>query len=325
MPAGALHLMTAANYPTCLAHILRHEGGWANHPNDPGGATMRGVIQRVYDGYRDLNKLSRRSVRMIEDRELQEIYRKQYWNAIRGDELPVGIDLVVFDQAVNSGPVQSAKWLQRALGVTADGHIGAATLDALLQNGAHEAIVNHMCDQRLTFLKSLRGGALWKTFGVGWARRVADVRMHGVAMAKQAFAAAPASVPMPEPRPTDGYMPVEAVPHVPATPPLVPETEPYVPPVTAAPHVMEAAPGSAKAPAPAAVESQAKDPSSWGTVVLMATTAVAAVTRAVGEFFEAIKPVISDPVFLFILFALGIGGGGYVLYKRREKIKMGLG
>lgn len=308
--------MTAANYPTCLSHILRHEGGWANHPKDPGGATMKGVIQRVYDGYRDLKGLSRRSVRMIEDHELQEIYRKQYWNAIRGDELPIGVDLVVFDQAVNSGPVQSGKWLQRALGVTADGHIGAATLDALLQNGAHEAIVNHMCDQRLTFLRGLQGGALWKSFGVGWNRRVADVRMHGVAMAKKAFAEAPAPVPMPEPRPTDGYMPVEAQPHIPAPLP-VPQIEP--------PPVSEAVPGAAKAPPPPPVDSQTKDPSSWGTLVMMITSAVTAITTALGAVFEAIKPVISDPVFLTIIFSLGIGAGVFVLYKRREKIKLGMG
>lgn len=303
--------MSAANYATCLAHILRHEGGWANHPKDPGGATMRGVIQRVYDGYRDLKGLSRRSVRLIENHELQEIYRKQYWNAIRGDELPVGVDLVVFDQAVNSGPVQSAKWLQRALGVTADGHIGAGTLDALLQNGAHEAIVNHMCDQRLTFLKNLRGGSLWKTFGKGWSTRVADVRMHGTSMAKAAFTEA--HVPMPEPRPTEGYKPVEAEPHIPAPVP-VPPLEP-----------VEAVPGSAKAPAPEPVDSAKKDPIIWVTIGTTIASTVAAATRALGEFFEAIKPVISDPVFLTILFALGLGGGGYVIYKRRQKINEGLG
>jgi hypothetical protein len=213
--------------------------------------------------------------------------------------------------------------LQRALGTIADGHIGVGTLDALLQSGDHAAIINGMCDQRLVFLQSLKGGALWKTFGVGWNRRVADVRANGLAMAR----AAQVSVPMPEPRPSDVYAPVEAQPPIivpaPPTPaeplPLPPQPEPEPPPL------MEAVPGSAKAPAPPPVESSRKDPVTMVTIGTMIISAITAATRAIGEFFDAIKPIVADPVFLTVMFAVVIGGGGYVVYKRRQKIKLGMG
>jgi lysozyme family protein len=190
--------MAAESYEHALALVLKHEGGFANHPRDPGGATMRGVIQRVYDAYRDRKGLGRRSVRLIEDAELQEIYRRQYWDAIRGDDLPAGVDYCVFDGAVNSGPVQSARWLQRALGVSADGHIGEGTLDAARLSGDWENLIDNICDQRMRFLRSLR---TWDAFGKGWSRRVAEVRRDGKAMVDSAPAESP--MPRPDPRPED--------------------------------------------------------------------------------------------------------------------------
>ena len=184
--------MAASNFDLSLKRVLIHEGGWSNHPNDPGGPTNRGVIQRVYDGYRDRKGLARQTVRNISDAEIGEIYRLQYWSAIRGDDLPEGIDYVVFDGAVNSGPVQSAKWLQRALACSADGHIGEGTIDALRMCGDYDQLVNQICDQRLRFLRSLR---TWDTFGVGWSRRVADVRKNGLAMASGPQAASRPVVP----------------------------------------------------------------------------------------------------------------------------------
>lgn len=190
--------MTEANFERILSHVLKHEGGWANHPNDPGGATMKGVIQRVYDGYRDRKSRGRRSVRHIEQDELLDIYRAQYWQPVRGDDLPDGIDLCVFDAAVNSGPTQAARWLQRALGVPADGHIGEGTLTACLQHGDHVVIINSMCDQRIAFMKDLRnkntGKPLWPDFGKGWSRRVADVRSQSNALARKVIGEEPDDV-----------------------------------------------------------------------------------------------------------------------------------
>lgn len=170
--------MVAQNFAPALAAVLRHEGGYSNHPDDPGGPTMKGVIQRVYDAWRRSKGLALRPVREIEDAELKEIYRRQYWDAVRADELPDGIDYVVFDGAVNSGPAQSAKWLQRALSLSADGQVGEVTLAAARATAEHAParLVNDICDRRLAMLQALR---TWPVFGKGWGRRVADVRKLG--------------------------------------------------------------------------------------------------------------------------------------------------
>lgn len=173
--------MVALSYSAALKATLVHEGGWSDRPDDPGGATMKGVTQAVYDGFRRRKGLKLRSVRLIETAELQEIYRRQYWDAIRGDELPRGLDYAVFDGAVNSGPSRSAKWLQAALGtVKVDGEIGEATLAALEAHPDHDALIAAICARRMTFLKSLK---TWKSFGKGWSRRVAGVEALGQAWA----------------------------------------------------------------------------------------------------------------------------------------------
>ncbi|MFG1242446.1 glycosyl hydrolase 108 family protein [Xanthobacter sp. V7C-4] len=172
--------MAKTSFAPALTAVLRHEGGYSNHPDDPGGPTMKGIIQRVYDGYRRGKGLAVRPVREIEEEELQEIYRRQYWDAIRADELPEGIDYVVFDGAVNSGPGQSVKWLQRALGLPADAEMGAVTLAAAraAAETAPARLVDDICDRRLAMLKALR---TWPVFGRGWGRRVEDVRKAGKA------------------------------------------------------------------------------------------------------------------------------------------------
>jgi lysozyme family protein len=111
-----------------LPHILKHEGGWANHPRDPGGATMKGVIQRTYDSWRDRQGQPRQSVRNITDADVAAIYRRDYWDAIKGDDLPAGVDYCIFDFAVNSGINRASRYLQRAVGAGEDGAIGPATL-----------------------------------------------------------------------------------------------------------------------------------------------------------------------------------------------------
>ncbi|MFG1464229.1 glycosyl hydrolase 108 family protein [Xanthobacter sp. DSM 24535] len=172
--------MVASSFDAALARVLVHEGGYSDHPADPGGPTMKGIIQRVYDAYRASGGASPRPVRLIEQHELITIYRRQYWDAVRADELPAGIDYVVFDGAVNSGPAQSLKWLQRALGVPADGAVGAVTLTAAAACADRAALVDRICDRRLAMLRSL---GTFKVFGTGWTRRVADVRRAGRAWA----------------------------------------------------------------------------------------------------------------------------------------------
>jgi len=176
--------MAVSREKQSLDLVLVHEGGYSNHPQNPGGATMKGVTQRVYDGYRQRKQLAKRPVRGIRKEELLEIYDRQYWDPIKGDQLPDGVDYVVFDGAVNSGVSQSGKWLQRALGPlykgVVDGNIGEGTLGAVAQVTNMDALIDRICDQRLKFLRSLKTR---KTFGAGWSRRVAEVRAAGKAWA----------------------------------------------------------------------------------------------------------------------------------------------
>lgn len=172
--------MASENYTASLKRVLVHEGGYSNHRADPGGATMKGIIQRVYDSYRDRHGLRRQSVKLISESEIATIYKTQYADAIKFDKLPAGIDYVVFDGAVNSGPGQSVKWLQRALGVTADGIIGNVTLSKAEEHPNKAQLIDAICDQRLKFLRALK---TFKDFGTGWTRRVQGVRAVGKEMA----------------------------------------------------------------------------------------------------------------------------------------------
>ncbi|MBX5206678.1 glycoside hydrolase family 108 protein [Rhizobium sp. NZLR11] len=175
-------------FERALARVLTHEGGYVNDPRDPGGATNRGITQRVYDAYRDRLGLQRVPVRNISSSEVEGIYRSNYWDLAKCDMLPAGVSYVVFDGAVNSGVAQSVKWLQRALGVTPDGVIGNATLAAVQNYGNLDRLVDAICDRRLAFLKALK---TWKAFGKGWASRVAAVRATGKAWATGGVEAQP--------------------------------------------------------------------------------------------------------------------------------------
>ncbi|SCW38970.1 Lysozyme family protein [Rhizobium mongolense subsp. loessense] len=176
----------ANEFARSLAKVLVHEGGYSNHPKDPGGATMRGVTQRVYDEYRRSLGLQLMTVKNISDSELQAIYRKKYWNEIKGDKLAPGISYVVFDGAVNSGVAQSVKWLQRALQAMGlyqggiDGNLGQGTLLALSGVNDNDSLICRILDRRMAFLRALK---TWKTFGKGWTARVNGVRAVGQAWA----------------------------------------------------------------------------------------------------------------------------------------------
>jgi lysozyme family protein len=156
------------NYAKSLAQVLKYEGGYVDHPKDPGGPTNKGITQAVYDAWRKAANQPTQSVRFITDLEVGAIYRQQYWDRISGDDLPAGVDFAVFDYAVNSGVSRAAKALQGVVGVTQDGQIGPATIAA---TKAYVAMA--VTDQRLAFMKSL---SIWSTFGKGWSARIADVK-----------------------------------------------------------------------------------------------------------------------------------------------------
>ncbi len=166
------------NFESALKHVLVHEGGWADHPKDPGGATMKGVTLVTYRRHFGEDK-SKDDLRNITDEELGQIYRSGYWSKCRCDDLPSGVDYAVFDAAVNSGPGRGAKWLQAAVGATQDGGIGPNTLSKVEEHDPIQ-IINDMCDGRLSFLRSL---STWSTFGKGWGRRVEGVRATALTMA----------------------------------------------------------------------------------------------------------------------------------------------
>lgn len=168
-----------SNFQKCLNLVLIHEGGYVNHPADPGGATNKGVIQRVYNAYRKRKGQSARSVRHITDAEVRDIYKRQYWDRVEGDDLPYGVDYAVFDYAVNSGTARAENEIQRVLGsVTVDGQIGQVTLAAIEDADPKKLIVD-LCNRRMRFLKRLKH---WKTFGRGWTRRIDGVRKHALEM-----------------------------------------------------------------------------------------------------------------------------------------------
>lgn len=191
--------MTASNFDRALPLVLKHEGGYVNHPKDPGGATNKGVTQATYNAWRRGKGQATQDVRLITSAEVAAIYRRQYWDAVRCDDLPPGVDYAAFDYAVNSGPGRAAKDLQRTVGASPDGSIGANTIAAVMASGTPAVVAARLCDRRLTFLKGLK---TWATFGKGWARRVADVRSTAVAWA--------ASAPLP--KPAEPWTPPPAVP-----------------------------------------------------------------------------------------------------------------
>jgi lysozyme family protein len=171
--------MTASNFDASYKRIRVYEGGNVDDPRDPGGRTSRGITQRVYDGYRQRIGQPTRDVWQATEQEVRNIYRQQYWSAARCDDLPSGVDLIVFDGAVNSGVSQSVKCLQATVGVVTDGTIGNATLGALVDLEP-SFVIEGIATRRMAFLHHL---STFKTFGAGWTKRVADVQRTALAMA----------------------------------------------------------------------------------------------------------------------------------------------
>jgi lysozyme family protein len=180
-----------SNYAACLDIVLGYEGGFANHPDDPGGATMRGVTQRTYDAWRKSAGLPSQSVERIGESELQAFYRSGYWDKVCGDDLPPGVDLAVFDLAVNSGPMRAAKMLQDVVDAEPDGIIGPATLAAVKARDA-AGVVTLLCSDRLDFLQGLPH---WPTFKNGWRARVRGIEASALKMVDAP--PKPASKPLP--------------------------------------------------------------------------------------------------------------------------------
>jgi lysozyme family protein len=175
--------MVARNFPAALRETLRHEGGYVDHPRDPGGATNLGITLRTaqeagldIDRDGDVDKID---VSLLTLREVGPIYKAKYWNAVEGDRLPSGVDLMVFDAGVNSGPTRARRWLQEALKVHPDGIIGKQTLAALEKARPVEVI------ERLRLIRYAHYRSLdtFDVFGKGWMRRLAGVYARSIQLA----------------------------------------------------------------------------------------------------------------------------------------------
>lgn len=159
-----------SNVSLSVKHLLVHEGGWTI---DSGGPTMWGVTQRVYDPYRASKGLVRRSVRLISQDEVADIYKHLYWDHIQADLLPTGIDYTIFDEAVNSGPTTAIRAAQRVLNsmgakLRVDGVMGPLTIQTL-NDQFPGTFIKKFCEYRVSWLHSLR---TWRIYGAGWKARV---------------------------------------------------------------------------------------------------------------------------------------------------------
>ena len=175
------------NFRMAMAETLSHEGGYANHPDDPGGVTMLGITKKTWARW------TGRKVRDVPDEEMRTLtveqglplYHAWYWQPVRADELPGGLDFVIFDIAVNSGPGRAVRMLQKAINrlgrihIEVDGMIGPKTLSAASKINVFD-LINEVGSTRLWFYFDL---STFKTFGKGWVRRLLAVTSFATAMA----------------------------------------------------------------------------------------------------------------------------------------------
>ncbi len=157
--------MPSKQFMKCHAVTSKWEGGWSNHSADPGGKTMYGVTEAVYHEWLGAQGKKRKSVRYISRNEALKIYYEKYWIKCGAPKLAPGVDLAVYDASVNSGVSRGRRWLKKSIG------------------GPDAETVRRICDRRLGFMQSLR---IWKVFGKGWGRRVADIKAKGMAWANAA-------------------------------------------------------------------------------------------------------------------------------------------
>lgn len=194
--------MTAANFPVCQPRLLRHEGGYSNHPRDPGGVTLEGVTQAVYDGWRRKKGLPRktltREMRGTADwiKERDAIYQENYWNPERCDELNSGVEDAIYDYAVNSGIGRSGKVLRRLIGLPDNTSVVTPEVVSAANRRDPKLLIGAIFDERLRFLRQLK---TWDAFGPGWSRRCAETRSFDLKLAAAPAVAPPSPESVEEP------------------------------------------------------------------------------------------------------------------------------
>lgn len=170
-----------ANFDKCLEKLLVHEGGYVNHPDDPGGTTNLGVTQKTWEEWVG-HPVTDKEMRNLTPLMVKPLYKRKYWDACRCDDLVSGVDYAVFDIAVNSGVGRAIKLLQSSVGATPDGGYGPITA-ALVKKAEQDParLIELLCAKRLEFLESLKA---FPVFGKGWSRRVAEVKKVALEMAQ---------------------------------------------------------------------------------------------------------------------------------------------
>ena len=161
------------NFEECLKMLLHHEGGYVDHPEDPGGETNLGVTKRVYDEWG-----GEKNMKDLTPEDVAPIYRENYWNRLKCDDLPSGVDFCAFDWGVNSGTGRAAKALQKVVGANPDGAIGPKTL-ALIAKQDPKYMIEEFGKIRQEFYENL---STFKTFGKGWTRRNEETTQASLTM-----------------------------------------------------------------------------------------------------------------------------------------------
>jgi lysozyme family protein len=171
-----------SNFDACLAKLLVHEGGYVNHPADPGGETNLGVTKKVWEEWVG-HPVNEKEMRNLTPLMVAPLYKRKYWDACHADELISGLDYAVFDVAVNSGVGRAVKLLQSSVGATPDGGYGSITA-ALVREAEKDPVklIESFSAKRQEFLESLKA---FPTFGKGWSRRVAEVKEVALQMVPQ--------------------------------------------------------------------------------------------------------------------------------------------
>ena len=168
------------NFDKCLEMLLHHEGGYVNNVHDRGGMTNLGVTKRVYDDWIG-RESTEQEMRDLTPDDVAPIYRKNYWNRVKGDSLPSGLDWACFDWAVNSGSGRPAKAVQRAVGAEPDGAIGPQTLGLIMEKDT-EFIIDYVYTVRKSFYEGLDD---YKHFGRGWSRRNKETLKQALSMVEK--------------------------------------------------------------------------------------------------------------------------------------------
>jgi lysozyme family protein len=166
-----------SNWQKSFELMLKSEGGYVNNPADPGGMTNLGVTKATWENWVG-RESDEAEMRGLTPEKVEPLYKKKYFDAVRGDELPMGLDYLMFDFAVNAGAGRAIKTLQTAVGVTPDGGFGPMTMAAVQAVDPNE-LIERFSQAKEDFYRSL---TTFATFGKGWLNRVADVKVKASAM-----------------------------------------------------------------------------------------------------------------------------------------------